>query len=146
MRSSSALNSGDDVASAVSSPPGTEFQSVDVCVSVWKNRRAASLPSNAIFAPRIFAITREHVLLPGSRERGRVDLVEGVLLEIDRVEKLALQVDDEIVQRRALLADDLHHLADIVAVPRRTRRASATSPSSTTPWYLLQLSSGWIAG
>ena len=45
-----------------------------------------------------------------------IDLVEGVLLEIDAVDELALQVEDEVGGGGTFLADDLHHLVDLVAL------------------------------
>ena len=56
----------------------------------------------------------EDVPLPFGRHGG-VDRVEGVLLQVDRVDELALEEQFVILQRRALFTDDLHHLVDFVA-------------------------------
>ena len=46
---------------------------------------------------------------------GRVDGIEGVLLQIHRVQQLALLIDDIVLGGGTLLTDDLHHLVDLVA-------------------------------
>ena len=56
----------------------------------------------------------EDVPLPLGRHGG-VDRIVGVLLQVDRVDELALEEQHVILQRGALLADDLHHLVDLVA-------------------------------
>ena len=46
---------------------------------------------------------------------GGVDVVEGVLLQIDGINEFAFEVDDKVVERGSFFADNLHHLRDIVA-------------------------------
>jgi len=53
------------------------------------------------------------VLLPIHPDGG-VNGIERVLLEVDRIEELTLLVENVVLQGGALLADDLHHLADLV--------------------------------
>ena len=66
-------------------------------------------------------IAREHIVEHVELMRltlrlaGRVDGIEGVLLQIHGIEQLALLVEDVILGRGALFADDLHHLIDLAA-------------------------------
>ena len=55
-----------------------------------------------------------HVLLPVGRGR-LIGFIESVLLQINGVKKIAFEIVDEFLNRNPFLADDLHHLVDVVA-------------------------------
>ncbi len=63
----------------------------------------------------------EDMLLPRRAARA-VDWIECILLQIDRIQEFALQVDYEVADWRAFLADDFHHLIDFAALTQNRTR------------------------
>jgi len=65
----------------------------------------------------------EHVYLP-FRFNGGVYHVEGVLLEVNGVDKVALQEDYVVFDACAFFADNLHHLLNLGTAAHKTVRVS----------------------
>ena len=57
----------------------------------------------------------EDFFLPFQRY-GYIDIIEGILLQIDHVDKGCLLIDDEVFQRDALFTGDLYHFINMIAV------------------------------